>query len=188
MLGRLVPTESAGEVVAALAEAVRTGGPVIAWAAIKALGEFGPAAEPAIPALLQVLRESRGSKDESFALEGQAVIRVLAKIAPGTRSADIVLAALIEILDQRPEANEATSAHPSLCLAAIEAVPSFGPKAVAAIPQLRALRNGSDARLKRAASSALQAIEGNRPEDGNASRGASRRERTPVDPEPPVPQ
>jgi hypothetical protein len=182
MLGRLAPcTASAGEVVAALAEAVRTGGPSGRNPAIEALGAFGPAAEPAIPALLQVLREALARKHEFYASEGLAVVRALAKIAPGTRSADMALAALIEILEQRPEASEATSALQWPRLAAIEAVPMFGPMAVAAIPQLRALRNGSDALLKRAASSALEAIEGTRPGDRDASRGPSGRERTPVD-------
>jgi hypothetical protein len=189
MLGRLAPgTASAGEVVAALAEAARTGYRLRREPAIESLGEFGPAAEPAIPALLQVLREALARIDESYAFEGQVVVRVLAKIAPGTRSADMALAALIEILEQRPEAYEATSALLWPRLAAIEAVPTFGPMAVAAIPQLRAWRNGSDARLKRAASSALEAIEGTRPGDGDAIRGPSRRERTPVDPDPTVPQ
>jgi HEAT repeat protein len=173
MLGRLAPgTASAGEVVAALAEAVRTVDPIWRDPAIRALGEFGPAAEPAIPALVHVLRRAFTRKD-SFAFQGDEAVRALAKIAPGTRSADIALVALIEILKKRPEPSEATPVLSLLFtrLAAIEAVPKFGPMAVAAIPQLRACRHDSDARLKRAASSALEAIEGTRPGDGDASRG-----------------
>lgn len=49
----------AGEVVAALAEVVRSGDSFRRRAAVDALSEFGPAAEAAIPALLRALRGSR---------------------------------------------------------------------------------------------------------------------------------
>lgn len=89
----------------------------------------------------------------------------------------MALAALIEILKQSPKTsveNQARSLRITR-VAAIEALPSFGPMAVAAIPQLQTWRNDSDPQLKRAASSALEVIEGTRPRngkgDGDASRG-----------------
>jgi hypothetical protein len=172
MLGRLAPgTASAGEAVAALAEVVRTGEPGWRDSAIMALSNFGLAAEPAIPPLVQVLRQAFTRKD-GWAFQGDAAIKVLAKIAPGTRSADTALTALIEVLDQRPEVSEANAARSLLFtrLAAIEAVPKFGPRAVAALPQLRAWRNGSDSQLKRAASTALEVIEAVRPGDASPGR------------------
>ncbi|MGC8638672.1 MAG: hypothetical protein ACP5XB_02200 [Isosphaeraceae bacterium] len=128
---------------------------------------IGSAAEPAIPALIQVLRQSFARKD-GYAFNEAEAVRAMAKIAPGTRSADMALAALIEVLKQRPEVSESNPAQSLLItrLAIFEAIPKFGPIAVAAIPQIRAWRNDSDDSLKRAASRALKAIEGARPRNG----------------------
>src|SRR5262249_47774833 len=96
LLGRLAPgTASAGEVVAALAEAVRSDEWARRQSAIQALREFGPAAEPAISALVQVVREDlRGDSAaarfevQSFGSFGvDSAAGVLAMIALGTRPA-----------------------------------------------------------------------------------------------------
>jgi HEAT repeat protein len=142
MLGRLAPgTATAGEAVAGLAEAVRTGDPSWRPLAIGSLREFGPAAEPAIPALLQALRDALARKDEAFSFEGQAAAGALAKIAPGTRSSGVAVAALTEVM---------RSSHPSWWSWAAEALGEFGPAAEPAIPALiRALhqaRAGKDER------------------------------------------
>ena len=88
----------------------------------------------------------------------------------------MALAALIEVLKQRPEVSESNPAQSLLStrLAVFEAIPTFGPMAVAAIPQLQAWRNGSDDHLQRAASRALEAIEGVRPRNGKRNGDASR--------------
>jgi hypothetical protein len=58
------------------------------------------------------------------------MVKALARIAPGTKSADAALAALIEALDSRV----------SLQKEVVEALPAFGAKAARAIPRLRELR------------------------------------------------
>ena len=181
MLGRIAPgTASAGEVVAALAEAVRTGHPSWYNTAIRALGAFGPAAEPAIPALLQALRQTFARKD-GYAFQGDVAVGALTMIAPGTRSANMSFTALIEILQQRPEALEAALARSLLItrLAAIEAVPKFGPMAQRRHPAAPRWRNSADPQLKRAASSALEEIERARPRNGKGDGNASRGRQTP---------
>ncbi len=73
-------------------------------------------------------------------------------IAPGTRSADVAFAAV----------NEALHSQSNARIGAVRVLPAFGPRAAAAIPQLREWQNGSDEWLKAAATSALTAIEGAR--------------------------
>jgi HEAT repeat protein len=240
MLTSVAPgTASVGEAVAGLAEAARAGDPSWRQVAIGALGDFGPAAEPAVPVLVQALRDAL-TREEKFAIEGQAAAGVLAKIAPGTRSAGAVIAALTEVVrshhptwrvwaaedlgafgaaaepaipaliealhdalageDARlsygfaaaralgriaPETSAADEALAALTgalesdsearLGAVSALPAFGSKAAGALPRLRAWKNGSDDRLKWAATSALKAIEGaeagHQEGDGDGGKG-----------------
>jgi HEAT repeat protein len=151
LLAKLAPgTTSAGEVVAALTEEIRYGPPYRRYAMIDALAAFGAEAEPAIPALIQVLREDLGSQRGSRFPGGFEAARALGRIAPGTKSADAALAALTEAIQSPSQAR----------LWAILALPAFGEKAAGAIPQLRAWQKGPDYQLKAAATSALKAIEG----------------------------
>lgn len=155
VLGRLAPgTESAGEVIAALAEVVRSGHPSRRSSAAGALGEFGPAAEPAVPVLTRALREGLATQENYLPYVGQEAARVLGRIAPGTRSADEAVAALTEALDLRPGIPAGSR------LAAIEALKGFGPAAARAIPRLRDGQKSPDGHLRLAAEKALAAIEG----------------------------
>jgi hypothetical protein len=168
VLGKLAPgTESAGEIIEALTEAVRAGHPLRREAAASALGEFGPAAEPAVPPLIQVLRDDLASKEGSNFYDGASAARALARIAPGTRSADDALAALIEVVDVCPERRT------DLLYAAFKALPAFGAKAARALPRLRTWQKDSDSRVKMAADKAVMAIEGTGSERpiGDANRG-----------------
>ena len=73
VLGKIAPgTKSAGEVIAALADVVRSDHPSRRGSAAYALGEFGPAAEPAIPALIHSLRDAIAGKVEDPFFDGYA--------------------------------------------------------------------------------------------------------------------
>ncbi len=143
-LGCIAPgTASAGEVIATLSEMARSGTGFRQLQAIRSLGEFGPDAAPAIPALIRMAREA-GPDHASDNV--QAAAWALGRIAPGTPAADEVVAALADIL---------RSDRASSRVAAIEALRQFGPKAAVCIPRLRALREDPDIEVRQAAEQAL---------------------------------
>jgi HEAT repeat protein len=146
-LGWIAPgSAEAKEVIAALMEVGRSA-PLSrrGWAAV-ALGEFGPAAEEAVPVLIKVLSEA--TPDDQFEREASAAV-ALGKIAPDTRSADQAVAALLPVLQSKVWLSRAK---------AIEALRQFGPKAAAAIPRIRALKDDRNAEVRDAAAKALLAI------------------------------
>jgi HEAT repeat protein len=148
LLGQLAPgTPSAGAVVARLTGLMPTINSRFKrrWVTIEALGDFGRAAESAVPALAEALRRTHDPSTQ-----GPLIVKALARIAPGTKSAELAVAALIEALDTLP----------SLQKGAIEALPAFGAKAVGVIPRLRELRKDRGVPgVDRAAAAALNAIE-----------------------------
>jgi HEAT repeat protein len=157
LLGQLGPgTKSAGAVIAALTEVVRSGHPSRRDPAVFALGAFGPAAEPAVPVIIHALQEVLAGNDRGPFFDGSSAARALGRIAPGTKSADDSVAVLIEAL------NSPSETHLGASRAAIEALPAFGARAASTMPRLRALQN--DQIVGRAASDALKAIEGARSE------------------------
>jgi hypothetical protein len=113
------------------------------------LGEFGAAAESAIPALISVLRQEASSGWELYQVD-DASASALARIAPGTRSEDKVVAVLMEALHSRSRAKQ---------LASVGALPKFGARAARALPRLRELQNDQDAFFKESAAKAVAAIE-----------------------------
>jgi HEAT repeat protein len=144
-LGRIAAgSVEAKNVMTALMEVARSG-PVSrrGWAAY-GLGEFGPAAVEAVPILVKLIKES--TPDQQNENEAAAV-EALGKIAPGTPSADQAIAGLLPVLNSK---------LPSL---AMEALSRFGPKAAAAIPRLRALKDDRDRAVSNAAAKSLLAIE-----------------------------
>jgi HEAT repeat protein len=146
-LGRIAPgTPEAKQVIVALIEVARSG-PVSrrGWAAY-ALGEFGPAAEEAVPVLIEVISDV---PDDRFERESAAAL-ALGKIAPDTPSADQALAALLPVLKSKNRLSQ---------INAIEALRQFGPRAAAAIPTIRALKEDHDAEIRNAAAKALPVIE-----------------------------
>ena len=147
-LGEIAPgCAEAKEVIAALTEVARAG-PVSrrGWAAV-ALGKFGPDAEEAVPVLIKVLTDA--APEGTFEREASAA-QALGKIAPETPSADKAIAALLPLLDSKRPLSQSS---------AIEALSQFGPKAAAAIPRIRALKEDRDRDVREAATKALPAIE-----------------------------
>jgi HEAT repeat protein len=147
-LGRIAPgSPEAEKVIAALIEVARNGPESRRGWAAYALGEFGPAAEEAVPVLIKVINDA--TPDDKFERE-QPAAHALGKIAPVTRSADQAVTALLPVLKFRAPFARAT---------AIAALGRFGPRAAAAIPTIRALKDDRNAEVRAAAAKALVAIE-----------------------------
>jgi HEAT repeat protein len=154
LLGQIAPgTRSAGEVIAALTEVVRSGHPLRRASAANALGQFGPAAERAVPALIGILSDVLAGNGQDPYDWGYAGAKALGAIAPGTKSADDALAVLIKDLDSGSE-GYIGSQH-----AAIEALPAFGKGAARALPRLRDLQKDKSPAIRAAADKAVTAIE-----------------------------
>jgi HEAT repeat protein len=148
VLGSIAPSSAEEkEVIAALIEVARSGPRSRCGSAAYALGEFGPAAEEAVPVLTKVLNDA--TPDDKFEHEASAVF-ALGRIAPDTSSADQAVAALLPVLHSKNWLAQTN---------AIEALPRFGPKAAAAIPRLRALKDDRDTNVRDAAAKALLSIE-----------------------------
>jgi HEAT repeat protein len=148
-LGEVAPgTPHAAEVMAALLEIVRSGPPQLRGSAADALGAFGPAAVSAVPILLGLLKDARSA--DALTPAGSAAIRALGKIAPGTPAADEAMAAVIEAL-RAPWVWTRWQA--------LETLPAFGPRAAAALPVIRELKDKDAAPdVRQAASQALEKI------------------------------
>ena len=147
-LGKIAPDSmNAKQVIAALIEVVRSG-PLSrrGWAA-DALGEFGPDAENAVPVLIKATANS--TANDNFHGRASAAL-ALGKIAPDTSSADQALATLVLLLQSQCRFPQ---------VKAIEAVSLFGPKAAAAVPTVRALKDARNPVVRDAAVRALLAIE-----------------------------
>jgi HEAT repeat protein len=153
-------SDAAGDIITALTEVLRSGDPFRRMSAANALGKIGPAAEPAIPSLIRLLRADLAGEAWRGNFNGPWVVQALGRIAPGTKSADDALAVLIEALDLPSEGRAASYWIPQMHLAIIEAVPAFGAAAARALPRLRAFQKAQDPPLKAAADKAVIAIEG----------------------------
>jgi HEAT repeat protein len=117
-------------------------------AVIKALGEYGPAAAPAIPFLNKLLKEA-ASKTEQ-ASEAEKIARALGRVAPGAPAAGEAVATLTEALQ---------SGSPLVRVAAAKALEQLGSQAAAgAIPKVQALENDPDPKVREAAKSAVKSL------------------------------
>ncbi len=129
-LARIAPgTESAREAILALTEPFRSrADKETQRTAMKMLVGLGPAAHEAVPALIALMKETGtpAEREVAYRLAPEA----LGKIAPGTASADIAIAALAESLDIGPD---------GVCDSALQALSLFGPAAKSAIPRIEAL-------------------------------------------------
>jgi HEAT repeat protein len=148
-LGAIAPgTPQAGAAMAALVEVVRSGPAQRKGSAAEALGAFGPAAVSAVPPLVSMLKETATAKAPTRA--GGSAAGALGKIAPGTPAAAEALAALTAAL-RAPWVPTRE--------AALAALPAFGPKAAAALPAIRELKDKDpDPGVRKAADSALGKI------------------------------
>ena len=88
----------ADEAIAALSASLRSSAdPHRQIMAVKALVRLGPVAHPAVPALIEVMKE--GQTNVKASVGRQWVPEALGKIAPGTPSANAAIAALADALD-----------------------------------------------------------------------------------------
>ncbi|SIO05858.1 HEAT repeat [Singulisphaera sp. GP187] len=148
-LGKIAPgSASAKGVVTALTEVVRSGQGARQAQAAAALAQFGPAAAPAIPALVRMAREA-GPTHAPESENEQAAAWALGKIAPGTPAVDEAVAALEDVLRSRQAPSR---------VAAVEALGRLGPNAATCLPMLRALREDPDAEVRRAVKHALAVL------------------------------
>ena len=144
LVGQIAPgTPFAGEAVAVLTEMVRAGRNFQPERAAQCAGDFGPAAEPALPELIRFARKTMTTHGTA----GPRAIKVLGRIAPGTKSADDVVTVLLEAL-------RSDKVH--VRRAAIEACRSLGTRPPAQFPRLRALLDDLDASIRSAAAAALE--------------------------------
>jgi HEAT repeat protein len=141
-------TDSAGPVIAVLAELVRADAPHKWRAAVDSLMEFGPAAESAVPELIRALPKSLAN-DPKFP-DHSLVIKGLGRLAPGTKSAGEAIAALGGLIRTGPS---------EVSMEVATALGHFGPAAESVIPDLiRLLRKSTDMDAVWIASSASWAI------------------------------
>jgi HEAT repeat protein len=117
---------SARKVIAGLGGAVRTGRPEIQSATANVLGDFGPAAESAVPDLIFAIEEA--AREKRYNVTWRASV-ALGRIAPRTKSAGEAIAALERLLRIRP-------AEANFQIAAADALAGFGPAAESAVPGL----------------------------------------------------
>lgn len=140
VLGRIAPgSEFSEEAIARLTDTLRSGDRILQSPAIYALSHFGPDAAPAIPVLIQLVRESGPGHNVNIE---QEAARALGLIAPDTPLADKAVTALLGVL--RSDSGPAR-------IAAIEALGHFGTKSAIAVPKIRSLCDDRDALVKQAA-------------------------------------
>ncbi|WP_165245291.1 HEAT repeat domain-containing protein [Paludisphaera soli] len=162
-LGRIAPgTSSEEEAAAALLAALREEKSDLRRAAFaQGLAEFGPElGGPAVPILLEILREAAGRAKSGP--PAPAVCLALGRLAPRSPLADDVLAALTSSLDSKDDDTR---------LAAAEALGAFGPRAKSALPRLRDLAGPAEqGRWERpTVLTAIHRIEGEPASDGSAA-------------------
>ena len=148
---RIVPgSDQVEEFVANLTGTARSGDHILQCSAIRALSYFYADAAPAIPVLIQLVREARPGHDDDIV---QAAAQTLGMIASDTPAADEVMTVLLTVL--RSESAPAR-------IAAIEALGHFGTKSAIAVPKIRSLCDDPDALVKQAAARTLVIIQDDR--------------------------
>ena len=115
-----------------------------------ALGEFGPAARTAAPALLRSLEGSRGRR---WSERAATFAVALSKVAAGTADEEKSVTLLIECLE-KDDGSLGVSSEVTAALA------RFGPRAAAGLPRLRALAERKGLRHPEDVQKAVAAIEG----------------------------
>ncbi len=150
-LGKIAPrTARAPQAISALAEVVRSGPAQRRATASRALGQFGPAALDAVPALIDMLKESESRKEPNH--DGAAAAEALALIAARSPATPEAVAALTTALNSRSNSTREGAA---------EALGAFGPAAAGALKSIKVLKDDDPAQnVRKAAESALEAIQG----------------------------
>jgi HEAT repeat protein len=130
--------------------------------AIDALGDIGPPAGAAVPAMIAAYYKALET-DHSMAMT--AIPVALGRIAPNSAAAPDAVAVLIRALDAK---------YPAYRVGAVEALAHFGTDAAAAIPKLRALQEDSDRFTRDAAAKCLTALEAQTKPDAGRELGRRR--------------
>ncbi len=126
-LAHLAPGSAmARESVMVLLEVLKPEETDLSTAALAALGEFGPAAAPAVPVLLQTLRQAIADRKIWLSVW---IAGTLSRIAPDAPSSHEALVYLEEFMRTAP-------GYGLLRFKAADALGEFGPAAVAAVPSL----------------------------------------------------
>ncbi len=149
------------EVVAMVAKCLKSGNAFVRSQAVSALGNFGPAAVPAIPELIRLLREAIASERLDLALELATALR---QIEPTNTAAHEIIPMVIEILAPKRK---------DLHISAAKVAGLFGPAAAGAVPGLIAMLQRSIDRYARygtrtAAAAALGQIAPGTPQEYQA--------------------
>ena len=116
--------------------------------AVQELGNIGPPAAAAVPALISAYKRSL---ETGWSPSPTAIPTALGRIAPNSPAAPEVVALLIRGIDAKYQWNR---------LRAIEALAQFGADAAPAMPRLRALCEDSDTVIRDAALTSMAALNG----------------------------
>jgi HEAT repeat protein len=163
-LVRILPAD---EALAILREAASPGHYAIQADAVSALAELGPKGAPSIPTLLQTLKAAARPPTSPVSDElVSTILWSLREIAPKAQLAPAMASQVVEVvstvLDSRSDSIRAEAAN---------TLRELGPHAVAALPQLRSLKESSKEPqiVRDAASKAIEEIEqrGDKPPGGD---------------------
>ncbi len=153
-LGRMAPdTPMAGKVLTVLAEIAQSRNHRRQSAAIEAIGQFGPAAEPVVPLLIQVFHDGMARANWISYHSPYVIPGALARIAPGTRSAKASVKVLIESLEPGIDVDD------NIQSSTLQALVAFGAEAVPALPRIRELQKGLSQAVQRSAELTASSIE-----------------------------
>jgi HEAT repeat protein len=160
VLGRIAPrTPAAEQTIAALSDVVRSGPPKRRAAAARALAQFGSAAASSSSALIAMLKEAAASKEPTD--DGPSAARALGRIAPGSPSAEPVLAALTAALQADLPLTRET---------AVASLQSFGRAAARADAVVAGLhkveKEDAFPKIRKAASSAIESFSKSKDDGG----------------------
>jgi HEAT repeat protein len=114
------------------------------------LARAGPAAKSAVPTLLERLKDPQGLPERDRVHTRKTLVFALGRIGPDAKEAVPVLLAIL----REPDVED------DLRLAVVDALRRIGPAAREAIPALKALSRDPSSQMRRAASEALEKLEG----------------------------
>jgi HEAT repeat protein len=157
-LSDMGPRDVDGRVFVAVDVQVRLVETLRIMAAIEGLGDIGPPAVAAVPAMIAVYRKALETR---HSMAQPTIPEALGRIAPNSAVAPDAVAALIRVLDSK---------NYPFHLGAVEALGHFGTDASAAIPRLRALQQSPDQSVHNAAAKSLAAIEAQSRRDAGGKR------------------
>ena len=175
-LGKIGPGTGVKEVVPGLVEALRDKNEFVRKEVATALGNMGPSAKEAIPALIDLLGEGRptgytradvgGAASEALGKIGKDAVPLLVK-ALKSRDTDVRTGAAYALAGIEAQAKDATGDSTAALgdrdagvrAAAACALGRIGPDAKSATPAVRGLLNDKDESVRKAATEALKRLD-----------------------------